>query len=423
MPGVSEADRPQTFSDAPEKRAGIAFPEFVALCAATIALGALGIDTMLPALPAIGTRLHAPSPADWPFVITAFVLGFGLAQPIHGPLSDRFGRRPVLIGSMIVYVVANLIATASGSFSLMLAARFVGGLAIASTRVVAVAMVRDLHSGRAMARVMSLIFMVFMAVPVIAPALGQGILLLGSWRLIFGVIAGASLLVLIWFALRMPETLPPEKRQPLDLRTIAGNWRITLTDRYSLGYMLAATALQGALYGYLNTIQAVVDRVFGMPDALAFVFAGAAILLACANLLNSRIVMRFGTRKISQTAVVTLILASLVSLAVEGAGYETIWTFTALQGITLATFGLAGSNFSAMAMERMGAIAGTASSVQGFVSVTGGALLGALVGRAFDGTTTPLHMAFLIGGITAFAIVAIVERGKLFTAIAQPSEP
>lgn len=416
---MSEADRPQTFSDAPEQRAGIGFPEFVALCAATIALGALGIDTMLPALPAIGTRLGAVSPADWPLVITAFVLGFGMAQPIHGPLSDRFGRRPVLIASMAIYVVANLIATASGSFTLMLVARFVGGLAVAATRVVSVAMVRDLHAGRAMARVMSLIFMVFMAVPVVAPALGQGILLLGSWRLIFGVIASLSLLVLIWFAWRMPETLLPERRQPLDLKTIGGNWRVTLTDRYSLGYMLAATALQGALYGYLNTIQAVVDRVFGMPDALAFVFAGAALLLAGANLLNSRIVMRFGTRIISQSAVLVLILASIASLAFEWSGYETIWTFTALQGITLATFGLAGSNFSAMAMERMGAIAGTASSVQGFVSVTGGALLGVLVGRAFDGTTTPLHLAFLIAGVTAFAIVALVERGKLFTPVAQ----
>lgn len=416
---MADSDQPQHFSDAPERKAGIGFPEFVALCAAIISLGALGIDTMLPALPAIGQNLGAASPADWPLVITAFVLGFGLAQPIHGPLADRFGRRPVLLVSISIYVVANLVATASGSFTLLLVARFIGGLAVASARVVPVAMVRDLHSGRAMARVTSLIFMVFMAVPILAPALGQVILLLGSWRLIFGVIATLSLLILIWFAWRMPETLAPEKRQPLNPSTIAANWRTTLTDRYSLGYMLAATALQGALYGYLNTIQAVVDRVFGAPEMLAFVFAGAAVLLMAANLLNSRIVMRFGTRKISQSAVLSMIAASILSLVVEASGGETIWTFALLQGVTLATFGLAGSNFSAMAMERMGAIAGTASSVQGFVSVTGGALLGVLVGRAFDGTTTPLHLAFLIAGITAFAIVALVERGKLFTPVAQ----
>lgn len=413
------ADPPQTFSDAPERRAGIPFPEFVALCAAVISLGALGIDTMLPALPAIGTRLGAATPADWPLVITAFVLGFGLAQPIHGPLADRFGRRPLLIVALSIYALTNLIATAASSFELLLVARFVGGLAVASARVVPVAMVRDLHSGRAMAKVTSLIFMVFMAVPILAPALGQGILLVGSWRLIFGVIAGFSMIVLTWFAWRMPETLAPERRQPLNPGVIAANWRTTLTDRYSLGYTLAATALQGALYGYLNTIQAVVDRVFGMPDMLAAVFAGAAVLLAAANLLNSRIVMRFGTRRISQTAVLVMSGSALASLAVAAAGGETIVVFALLQGVTLATFGLAGSNFSAMAMERMGGIAGTASSVQGFISVTGGALLGVVVGRAFDGSTVPLHLAFLLAGLTAFAIVAVVERGRLFTPLAE----
>lgn len=416
---MTNPDSSRPFSDAPERRAGIAFPEFVALCAAIIALGALGIDTMLPALPAIGTRLGAASEADWPLVITAFVLGFGIAQPIHGPLSDRYGRRPVLLVSIAIYVVTNLIATASGSFTLMLVARFVGGLAVASTRVVAVAIVRDLHAGRAMAKVTSLIFMTFMAVPVVAPALGQALLLVGSWRLIFGAIAGFALLVLIWFAWRMPETLPVERRQPLEARVLAANWRTTLTDRYSLGYMLAAAAMQGAMYGYLNTIQAIVDRTFGVPDMLAFVFAGAAVLLAGANLLNSRIVMQVGTRRISQTALLVLIGMSVVSLVVMEMGGETIWTFAILQSVTLACFGLTGSNFSAMAMERMGAIAGTASSVQGFVSVTGGALIGALIGRAFDGTTGPLHTAFILCGVTAFAIVAVVERGKLFTPIAQ----
>lgn len=416
---MTNPDSSRPFSDAPERRAGIAFPEFVALCAAIIALGALGIDTMLPALPAIGTRLGAASEADWPLVITAFVLGFGIAQPIHGPLSDRYGRRPVLLVSIAIYVVTNLIATASGSFTLMLVARFVGGLAVASTRVVAVAIVRDLHAGRAMAKVTSLIFMTFMAVPVVAPALGQALLLVGSWRLIFGAIAGFALLVLIWFAWRMPETLPVERRQPLEARVLAANWRTTLTDRYSLGYMLAAAAMQGAMYGYLNTIQAIVDRTFGVPDMLAFVFAGAAVLLAGANLLNSRIVMQVGTRRISQTALLVLIGMSVVSLVVMEMGGETIWTFAILQSVTLACFGLTGSNFSAMAMERMGAIAGTASSVQGFVSVTGGALIGALIGRAFDGTTGPLHTAFILCGVIAFAIVAVVERGKLFTPIAQ----
>lgn len=417
--GYGMADRAPHFSDAPERRAGVAFPEFVALSAAIIALGALGIDMMLPALPAIGTRLGAGSPADWPLVITAFVLGFGLAQPIHGPLADRFGRRPLLIVAMAIYAVTNLVATASGSFDLLLVSRFVGGLGIAASRTVTVAMVRDLHAGRAMAKVMSLIFMTFMAVPILAPALGQLILFVGSWRLIFGAIAALSTVVLIWFVWRMPETLHSEMRQPLKPAVIAANWRTTLTDRYSLGYTLAATALQGSLYGYINSIQAIVDRVFGQPQMVAVVFAGAAVLLAGANFLNSRIVMRFGTRRISQGAVVMIVVTAAIALLVEATGYETLFTYGLLQGLTLACFGLSGSNLSSMAMERMGGIAGTASSVQGFISVTGGALLGALVGRAFDGTTTPLHLAFVVLGAIALAIIAVVERGKLFRPTAQ----
>lgn len=412
---MAEPDPAPQFSAAPERWAGIGFPEFVTLSAAIIALGALGIDMMLPALPAIGQALGAATPADWPLVITAFTLGFGIAQPVHGPLADRYGRRPVLLWSIGIYVATNLIATASGSFVLMLAARFVGGLAVAATRVVSVALIRDLHSGRAMAKVSSLVFMTFMIVPVIAPAIGQATLLIGSWRLIFGAIAVVSLIVGVWFAVRMPETLAAGARVPLNPAALAASWRRVLSDRQSVGYTIASTAMLGALYGYLNTIQGIVDRVFHRPGKLAVVFSAAAVLMAGANLLNSRIVMRYGTRRLSQSALVVLIGASLTALAAEASGNESLVVFTVLQAITMATFGLAGSNFSAMAMENMGAIAGTASSVQGFVSVTAGALLGVVVARAFDGTTTALHTAFLIAGLVAFGAVAVVERGRLFT--------
>jgi DHA1 family bicyclomycin/chloramphenicol resistance-like MFS transporter len=256
--------------------------------------------------------------------------------------------------------------------------------------------------------------MVFMAVPIIAPAFGQLVLMVGSWRLIFAVIAAAALAVCVWFMVRMPETLAVEDRVPLVPRRLLANWRHVLTDRLSLGYALAAMVLQGSLFGYLNSIQPIMERVFARPELLAIVFAGSAGMMAVANLLNSRIVMRVGTRRISQAATVTLILASIINLAVAGAGLETLWTFAVLQAVTMASFGLATSNFSAMAMQNMGAIAGTASSVQGFLGVTGGTLIGALIGRAFDGTATPLHVGFLIAGLLAFGIVAIVERGRLF---------
>ena len=406
-------------TDAEPSPTPIPFAEFVALCAAMMALGALGVDAMLPALPAIGARLEVPDPRDWTLVLGVYMFGFGVAQVIHGPLADRYGRRPVLIVSLAIFALSNVAAAVSGSFELLLAARFTGGVAVASTRVVVIALIRDLYSGRAMARVSSFVFMTFMAVPILAPALGQLVLLVGSWRLIFASIATFATLTVSWYAWRLPETLLDSKRLPLAPARIAANWGITLRDRMSLGYMLAATALQGALLGYLNSIQPIMDRVFGRPELLAVVFAGSAVLMAVANLMNARIVMRVGTRRISQTATVVLILASVANLAIAHAGYETLWTFSVLQAVTMACYGLASANFSAMAMSNMGALAGTASSVQGFVTMVGGTAVGVMVGRAFDGTTTPLHAAFLAGGIGALAIVAVVERGRLFQPTAQ----
>lgn len=410
---MAAAPPPQSV-ETPVDRAPLGFTEFVALIAALMALTALGIDSMLPALPAIGESLGVASENRRQLVISAFAIGFGIAQLFHGPLADRYGRRPVLIAALIGYVIANIAAASATSFTLLLAARFAGGLCISASRVVTVALVRDCYSGRAMARVMSLAFMVFMAAPVLAPSFGQLILFFGDWRLIFVLIASVSAAVLAWFVWRMPETLPRDARLPLAPARILAAWRTTLADRYSLGYTLASTALIAGLYGFINSVQQVVKQLTGSDALLVPVFIGVASVMAIANLTNSHIVLRLGTRRISHAALLGFTLISGVHLAVASAGAETIWSFALLQALAMGCFGLSGANFGAMAMERMGAIAGTASSVQGFVSVTFGAMLGGLIGQAFDGTTVPLYRGFLIAGLAALAIVAITERGRLF---------
>lgn len=412
--GMADASPLPQGVDAQADRAPLGFVEFVALIASLMALTALGIDSMLPALPAIGQALGVATENQRQFVITAFLIGFGVAQLFHGPLADRFGRRPVLIAALSGYVLANIAAASATSFPLLLAARFLGGLCISASRVVTVALVRDCYSGRAMARVMSLAFMVFMAAPVLAPSFGQLILLFGDWRLIFLLIAGVSAVVLGWFAWRMPETLAPERRLPLVPARIAGAWRTAATDRFSLGYTLASTVLLGALYGFINSVQQVVQRLTGSDSLLVPVFIGIASMMAIANLTNARIVLRLGTRRISHSALTAFTLISGVHLLIAATGHETIWSFALLQALVMGCFGLATANFGAMAMERMGAIAGTASSLQGFVTVTVGAVLGALVGQAFDGTTVPLYRGFLLAGLVALTIVAVTERGRLF---------
>lgn len=396
-------------------RAPIPFGEFVTLIAAMMALTALGIDSMLPALPAIGDSLGVDSANHRQFVITAYLIGFAIAQLAYGPLSDRFGRRPVLGIALASFVVTSGVAAIAGSFPLLLAARFAMGTAAAGARVITVALVRDCFAGRAMARVMSLAFIVFMAAPIVAPAFGQGVLSFGgSWRMIFWGVAAAATLVVIWFALRMPETLRPENRQSLQPRRILADYGLMLRDRTAVGYTLAAALLSGGLFGFIGSVQQVMADVFHRPELLTVVFAVVASTMAVGSFLNSRIVMRFGTRRISHTALSVLTLVAGIHLLVALSGRETLWSFAILQALMMASFGLANSNFSAMAMEKMGQIAGTASSLQGFVATMGGALIGAQIGQAFDGTIIPLYSGFLVMGLLAFVVIAVAERGRLF---------
>lgn len=399
-----------------ENQAPIPFGEFVALAAALMALTALGIDSMLPALPAIGESLGVLRDNDRQFVITAFLVGFAVAQLAHGPLADRFGRRPVLAVALLAAVATNLLAAIAGSFELLLAARFASGMAVAGARVVTIALVRDCFSGRAMARVMSLVFVVFMAAPVLAPAFGQIVLLFAPWRWIFVGIAVVAALILAWFWLRMPETLKPEDRHELSVSRIAQGYAFVARDRMAVSYTLAAALISGGLFGFINSIQQIMSDIFGRPELLTVIFACVAGTMAVANFMNSRIVMRFGTRLLSHSALTGLIVIAGVHLIVSWIGGAHLVVFAILQAAMMACFGLAASNFSAMAMENMGHIAGTASSAQGFVATLGGAVIGAIIGQSFDGTTVPLYAGFLICGLIAMAIVAIGERGKLFRA-------
>lgn len=390
--------------------------EFVALVACMMAMTALGIDSMLPALPAIGEAFALANANDQQWVIAVFMFGFAGGQLLWGPLSDRFGRRPILLLTLTLGAIFNAVAAFSVSYELLLAARFASGVAVASSRVVTVALVRDCFSGRAMARVMSLAFLVFMAAPVLAPAVGTLVMLVAPWRWIFWLLAAASALTLAWVSLRLPETLHAEDRLPLSASRLARGAKFALTERISIGYTTAMACASAGLFGFINSIPQVLDVVFDAADRLSLVFACVAGLMAAANLLNSRIVMRYGTRRISHSALLGFIFFALVHLGFAFSGAETLWSFVIVQALMMGCFGLSTANFGAMAMDNMGHIAGTASSIQGFISTAGGAIGGILIGQAFDGTTIPLYLGFLLGGVAALVAVLVTERGRLFRA-------
>lgn len=402
---------------------GPGFPEFVTLIAMMMALNALAIDAMLPALPAIGDALGVASENSRQWVITAYLLGFGGAQLIYGPLADRFGRKPVLMVGLALYVLFSVLAAFSPTFELLIAARVGTGIGAAALRVLAVSIVRDRYSGRTMARVMSLSFLVFLGVPILAPALGQLVLTVAPWPWVFGVLAVGGAAFAIWAAIRLPETLHPEDRMPIQARRIASAFRQALTNRRSIGYTLAITAISGALFGFINSSQQIFFDVFHEPGLFTVLFGAVAGGIAVASLLNARLVERLGSRLISQTALLGFIAMSAIHAAVAVTGHETIWTFAVLQALTMFCFGFIAGNFGSMAMEPMGHIAGTASSAQGFISTTGGATLGFVIGQQFNGSTVPMTTGFVLMGLAALVFVLFAERGHLFRARNLPPVP
>ncbi len=398
----------------PVAKAGPGFPEFVALVACLMALNALAIDSMLPALPAIGEALGVARENDRQWIVTAYLMGFGLAQIVYGPLADRYGRKPILLLGVGLYVLFAAMAAFAHTFEMLILARFGCGLGAASLRVLAVSIVRDRFEGRTMARVMSLSFLVFLGVPIVAPSLGAAILTVAPWPWIFGVLALAGSAVMLWTAIRLPESLKPADRMPIQVARIAGAFKEALTERQSIGYTLAMTAITGALFGFLNSSQQVFAHVFDAEAAFPLVFAAIASGIAAASLLNATFVERFGSRMLSHWALIGFTSIAALHAAVSITGHETIWVFGVLQGLTMFCFGFVAGNFGAMAMERMGHIAGTASSAQGFVSTTFGSIAGFLIGQQFAGTATPMILGIATCGAVALACVFWAERGRLF---------
>lgn len=380
--------------------------EFIALMAALMAANAIAIDSMLPALPAIGESLHVVDGNDRQLVVTAFMLGFGVAQLFYGPFSDRFGRKRILVGSLTCYVVCSLLVGLSASFTLLLAARVVQGIAAAGARVLVVSIVRDRYEGPAMARVMSITMIVFMLVPVLAPTIGQAVLVVASWRYIFFLLAAYAFVVLVWLLLRLPETLAPAGRRPLSVAAITEGVQATLTHRLSIGNTVALTLVIGSLLAFINSIQQIVFEAFKRPDLLGLVFAAIAAPMAVSSYLNSAIVHRFGSRMIMIVGLCLFAGLAALHLAISLFLGENIFVFVVLQAATMACFGLVSSNMGALAMEPLGHVAGTASSVQGVITSVGGALIGLFIGQQFNGTTIPMLIGFAVCG-TLGLIVAM----------------
>lgn len=399
---------------------GMGKMEFIAMMAMLMALNALAIDIMLPGLQEIGATLGVESENHRQYVISAYLMGFAVAQLAYGPLADRFGRKiPMLIG-LGIYIVAAFAGAFAPTFETLLLFRFIHGIGSAATRVITVSIIRDVFGGRQMAEVMSLVMMVFMIVPIIAPGTGQVIMLFGEWHLIFVFMAVAAIAISLWMQIRLPETLNPADRRPFTIRSIGQAFAIVLTNRAALCYTLASTFIFGALFGFINSAQQIYVGIYELGALFPVAFAAVAAFMSLASYLNSRLVGRFGMRRLSHWALIGFMLVSAIWFILSLFGTIPFPLFLLLFALAMFQFGLIGSNFNALAMEPLGHVAGTASAVLGFMGTAGGGLIGALLGQAFDGTTTPLGAGFFAVALIGLVFVLIAERGKLFQAHNKP---
>lgn len=406
---------PRSLSAQESSRQKLGKVEFIALIAGLMALNAVAIDIMLPALPMIGNALSVGDENARQHVLTAYILGFGGAQLLFGPVSDRYGRKGPLLLGLAIYILAALAGAMATEYWIMLVARFVQGIGAASSRVLSVSIVRDLYGGRRMAEIMSVVMMVFMIAPVLAPAAGQLIVSFADWPMIYILMAVVCGVFLVWSWLRLPETLPEEGRTPLTPAGVTAAFRFIVTQPTALFYGLANMAMFGALFGFITTAQQTFVGIYDLGEKFPLIFALIATSMALASLLNSRVVGRVGMRRLSHGALCGFILVSLVwAVSSIVLGFLPLPVFLAFFISANFLFGWIGANFNAISMEPLGKVAGTGSAVIGFLQTAGGGLIGAAIGQSFNGTVTPMVIGFLAVSATALLLVLVAEKGRLF---------
>jgi MFS transporter, DHA1 family, multidrug resistance protein len=402
----------------------ISMYEVVALMAALMMINAMAIDIMLPALPMIGESLGVTNENHRQYIVSAYLVGFAISQLFYGPLADRFGRRKPMIFGLVIYILGAVAGAFSTTFAMLLFWRAIQGIGAASTRVISMSIVRDIYGGRKMAEVMSMIMMVFLLGPIVAPGIGQAIIAFYSWRLIFAAMGVFGFAVLMWLVIRLPETLKKEDVRAFQPAIVLQGFRIVLTNHTAFYYTLASAFMFGAIFSFINSASQIYIELYNLGDRFALAFAGVAGCMSLASYLNSRFVGRFGMRRLSHSSLIGYIAVTTIWLTVQFFSTQLmpLWIFLAFFATAMFLFGWIAANFNSLAMEPLGHVAGTASSVLGFITTLGGGAIGAFVGQMYNGSATPLIAGFVGISVSALICVLIAERGQLLQPHNQPTD-
>lgn len=407
---VNTIDQP-TSNTTKSAKQPLPFGEFVALMAFMTALVALSIDAMLPALGDIARDLAAPRTNDSQLVISVLFFGLAIGQIAYGPFSDSAGRKPAIYTGFGIFIVGCLLALFATDLRTMLIGRFLQGIGVAGPRSVTIALVRDLYEGRVMARVMSFVMTVFILIPIVAPLLGQAIVLVAHWRGIFVLYLLLAVGIGGWFALRQPETLTIEHRIPFRPGRISHAFREVFTNRIALGYTIIAGLISAPFIGYLNSAQQIFQGLYSLGAQFPFYFAILAVSLGAASFSNAQLVMRFGMRMLSRWSIIIIGIAGILFFvfALAMAGHPPLWTLMGYLLLTFFAVGILFGNLNARAMEPLGHIAGVGAAVVGSLSTLLSALLGAVIGQSYNGTVLPLVGGFVLVSIVSLLVMRWAE--------------
>lgn len=406
--------------DQPKQQIAISERELVVMLALLQALHAFAVDAMLPALGLISEELNVIDPNKRQLIIGMFLLGLGVGSLIPGSLADRYGRKTVLLVCVAGYVVLSLASALVTDIDVLIGMRFLLGIISSGLSVLPQAIIRDRFEGDRMARLQSMIAMIFLVVPMLAPSIGQAIMLFASWRWIFGAMGLVGVLMMGWAWKRLPETLHPEYRQTIRAGTIARNMSEAVMTRSSIGYVLGSACMLGVGWGYIQSSQQLVAEHFGAGTLFPVIFGGMALAMATSNFANSRIVERFGARRVSHTALMTYLTVALVQYWLAQSGHQTLWQFVVVQTLSMMLMGFVGANFGSIALQPFARIAGAASSVQAFIRLVLASLIGWAVGQSYDETALPYSQALVLSGVVTLALVLFSERGRLFRRLNPP---
>jgi DHA1 family bicyclomycin/chloramphenicol resistance-like MFS transporter len=386
--------------------------EFVILMALLISMPALSIDAMLPALPAMGVDLLVVELGETQSVVTSIFIGMSIGQLLYGPLSDSVGRKPLMCLGMAIFVAGSTLCFLAENYQWLLIGRVLQGVGIGAPKTLCLAIIRDKYKGRDMARLMSNVMTLFILSPMIAPLLGQIILLFADWRMIFIVIAVFAMLSLLWFWLRIEESLPMASRRPYTIAALFAAGREVILNPVSLGYTLVMGLAQGAFIAYLSTASRVFQLQYHLQESFALLFAGLALCIGVATHMNSLMVQRYPMRNIVGCALLIMVTVTLlfVCFTLISNGHPALWALVVYWAITLSCVGLINSNLAALAMEPLGHIAGMGTTLVSTISTLMAVVIAIVVGSVMEQTVTPVIIAYLVCGSLSLLVVLKLRR-------------